>query len=840
MTTAGDVLELVRAPAALTVARRHHRGRPRRRRRGSPAGGGCCRSRSVFLYSGGMALNDYADRDLDAVERPERPIPSGRVPARRALGIAAALMAAGLGLAAAGGGRRALARRGPARRRDRARTTPSRRTPRPGPSSWPRAAASTCSWARGGGPRGAARCGHGRAAHRRRHGPSRGEVHGGSAAHGARRARRHGGVTAWRCGRRRLLAGRRRAGERAGRRHRAPRWPPPWRARPPTSQRAAEPARSARRPVGGQRPHGHRAGIGAMVPLQATLAARSGALGPPALLGGVDVARRCAVGPPPRGVMSRERRRLASAIDALVAPLPGAGSPSGTAPTASPTTRSTAPLEVLDVTGYGAVALTLGHPHLDPFADDARRAAARLRERLDELGWRVVVETGTRYLLDPYRQAPPDARRPRRRSPACGSCAGPIDLAAILRAECVSLLVGRPARRDVPTPTAWRAARRRHARGRRVCRRHRGRLGFEPEPGMLVETVADALRLRGRARRTRRAAASPSTSGTASCVEPDGVVGALRAAGALLVNVQVDDMLPGAHEHLELGDGRLDLPLALATLHEIGYRGVAAVELPRHSHDAPGVARRSAACAPLRTTLGGNDDERPGRSTAVADESPRSPQRIAVLFPAAGPRASDAAPVDPAADPLGLRHGTVDDAARAAARRRAARRAARRARPRPRSRDLYRYGDDAERRGVLRGLERRGRARHPRGGGRRRRARRRRAAHERPAAGRRGARPVRRRAPRPARVAPRRCSRCCSWASPSTSSRGLDDRADAELARMAAGSSPSAGPPGAIDATCDVARLTPRRRRHRLHRHASTRPLRQEADTCASSTRTST
>jgi len=26
-----------------------------------------------------MALNDYADRDLDAVERPERPIPSGRV-----------------------------------------------------------------------------------------------------------------------------------------------------------------------------------------------------------------------------------------------------------------------------------------------------------------------------------------------------------------------------------------------------------------------------------------------------------------------------------------------------------------------------------------------------------------------------------------------------------------------------------------------------------------------------------------------------------------------------------------------------------------------------------------
>ena len=67
-----------------------------------------------------MALNDYADRELDAVERPERPIPSGRVPARRARGIAAAFTAVGVGLAAAGGGRRSLRVAAPARRRHRA------------------------------------------------------------------------------------------------------------------------------------------------------------------------------------------------------------------------------------------------------------------------------------------------------------------------------------------------------------------------------------------------------------------------------------------------------------------------------------------------------------------------------------------------------------------------------------------------------------------------------------------------------------------------------------------------------------------------------------------------
>ena len=44
---------------------------------------------SVCLYWAGMAANDWADRELDAVERPERPIPSGRISPRAALGVAA-------------------------------------------------------------------------------------------------------------------------------------------------------------------------------------------------------------------------------------------------------------------------------------------------------------------------------------------------------------------------------------------------------------------------------------------------------------------------------------------------------------------------------------------------------------------------------------------------------------------------------------------------------------------------------------------------------------------------------------------------------------------------------
>ncbi|MEU0213451.1 SCO3242 family prenyltransferase [Streptomyces canus] len=58
---------------------------------------------SLCLYEAGMALNDWADRDVDAVERPHRPLPSGRIRPAAALGAGCALTGAGLSLAACAG-----------------------------------------------------------------------------------------------------------------------------------------------------------------------------------------------------------------------------------------------------------------------------------------------------------------------------------------------------------------------------------------------------------------------------------------------------------------------------------------------------------------------------------------------------------------------------------------------------------------------------------------------------------------------------------------------------------------------------------------------------------------
>ena len=117
------VAELVRLPAVLSVPGDVLVGAAASGQvRDVPRAAGLAASSSC-LYLAGMALNDYADRDVDAVERPGRPIPSGRVSPGFALGLASALTAASAALAVAAEGR--------------ARSRCSPRSPRPsGRTTW--------------------------------------------------------------------------------------------------------------------------------------------------------------------------------------------------------------------------------------------------------------------------------------------------------------------------------------------------------------------------------------------------------------------------------------------------------------------------------------------------------------------------------------------------------------------------------------------------------------------------------------------------------------------------------------------------------------------------------
>lgn len=249
-------------------------------------------------------------------------------------------------------------------------------------------------------------------------------------------------------------------------------------------------------------------------------------------------------------------------------------------------------LAVIAGLGYTGVALTLDHHHLDPFGPDLAGRVDAVAKRLDQLGLAVVIETGARYLLDPWLKHSPTLLDddPELRLDFLTQA---VRIGADLGAEAVSFWAGvRPP--AVAEAVAWDRLRAGCAQVLAAADKARVPLGFEPEPGMLVQTLSDWFQLRD-------SLGAPELFGLTldighcRCVEPEPAPDCVRRAGPFLVNVQIDDMRRGVHEHLEFGTGEVDFPPTLRALDDAGYRGLVAVELPRHAHAAPKVARESLA-----------------------------------------------------------------------------------------------------------------------------------------------------------------------------------------------------------------------------------------------------
>ena len=233
--------------------------------------------------------------------------------------------------------------------------------------------------------------------------------------------------------------------------------------------------------------------------------------------------------------------------------------------------------------GYSGIALTLDHVHLDPFASDASIVAARLRRLLDASGLECVVETGGRFLLDPFRKHHPTllSRDPGRRIDLLLRA---VDLACELEAPVVSTWSG-----TLPDGLEPEVGWSRLVPAVERVLAHADRcgvtIGFEPEPGMLVERLADFERLAGLLGSPRRLGLTLDL-GHCVCVEPEPVGACIRRGASALVHVHVEDMLSGRHEHLMFGEGELDVDAALVALQDVGYDGLVAVELSRHAHEA--------------------------------------------------------------------------------------------------------------------------------------------------------------------------------------------------------------------------------------------------------------
>ena len=242
--------------------------------------------------------------------------------------------------------------------------------------------------------------------------------------------------------------------------------------------------------------------------------------------------------------------------------------------------------------GYRSVAITIDHGALPPYGKYNRQRLTRLRRLLRQLGMRSVIETGARFLLDRRTKHEPtlvsaDASGRARRVEFYKYA---VDCAAELESDCVSLWSG-VLRDEVPRAQAMaRLVEGLHevldyAAGQGVP------IGFEPEPGMLIDSMARFEELAGHF----EAATLRLTLdvGHLHCQGEVPIAGVIRRFASKLVNVHLEDMRAGMHEHLMFGEGGIDFPPVLAALAGTGYTGGVHVELSRHSHEAPEAARRA-------------------------------------------------------------------------------------------------------------------------------------------------------------------------------------------------------------------------------------------------------
>jgi len=279
-------------------------------------------------------------------------------------------------------------------------------------------------------------------------------------------------------------------------------------------------------------------------------------------------------------------------------------------------------LELVAELGYEALSITPDVGQLDPYRLDHEEVAC-VRRRAEELGLELTLESGARFLLDPRRKHQPNLLDPdvTARERRLDFLERSLDLAADLGATTLALWAGRAPDGSVGDAGASADER----LWERLCaglvrlldraRKQGVQLAFEPEPGMFLERPAGYEALLARLGSVGDELGLCLDVGHCHATRDLPVADVIRRYGPRLVLVQLDDCKTGEHVHRMFGEGDLDLPAALEALFEVGFDGVAAVELSRDSHRGPEAARQ--ALEHIRVALGacrkGGSDPRVAR-----------------------------------------------------------------------------------------------------------------------------------------------------------------------------------------------------------------------------------
>ena len=198
---------------------------------------------------------------------------------------------------------------------------------------------------------------------------------------------------------------------------------------------------------------------------------------------------------------------------------------------------------------------------LDPYDDPHRSIArsARFARPWTARGLSSRHRDRRRYLLNPRLKHDPTLMDPdpARRAVRTDFLQRAIDLAEALGAEAVSLWSGCP-----PVAIEEGPGLDRLADGLKPLLDHAEQahipLAFEPEPGMFIDTLDRFSRLDERI--DHPLFQLTVDLGHVHCLDEGDIPALLRQWAARIVNIHIEDMVQGTHEHLMFGEGTMDFP----------------------------------------------------------------------------------------------------------------------------------------------------------------------------------------------------------------------------------------------------------------------------------------
>lgn len=254
--------------------------------------------------------------------------------------------------------------------------------------------------------------------------------------------------------------------------------------------------------------------------------------------------------------------------------------------------RLTDAIDVLARIGYESVAITLDHGALDPFDRRIDALVRETKEQLQSHNMCCVIETGARFLLDPRRKHWPSlvTRDEESRARRIDLIGRSMEIAAQLNAEAVSMWSG-PSDPNANQDESWSLLV--DACDYLLTRAVMldVRLAFEPEPGMFIERM-DQYRQLSQALNHPQFGLTLDV-GHLHCLSDGYPVERIGEFASELMNIHIEDMKAGEHNHLMFGEGEIEFGPILTALQDAEYSGTVNVELSRHSHDAVNAAQKA-------------------------------------------------------------------------------------------------------------------------------------------------------------------------------------------------------------------------------------------------------